>query len=74
MVAERKAAPRIGNPRVKEQVDASYGVDMPGLEVPLNEERRMREAAKEDEALEDSPRTRTVNIPPTCVLSRRCVG
>ena len=43
-------------------IDALYGVDMPGLETPLNQ-KRTREAAEEDEALEDSPRTRTVNIP-----------
>jgi hypothetical protein len=70
MMEERKAAPIIGNPQSKEQIDprrlsarptedreqmvidALYGVneDMPGLETLLDEEQRIREAAKEDEA------------------------
>ena len=74
MVTEREAAPRIGNPRVKEQVelqrwsarpaakreqmviDALYGVDegMPGLDTLLDEEKTIREAAKEDKTLKDS--------------------
>jgi len=68
MMAERKAAPAIGNAQTKEQIatktwtvgtaarreqmvfDAMYGVDedMPGLETLLDEEGRIREAAKED--------------------------
>ena len=75
MVAERKAAPAIGNAQTKEQiatrtwsvgsaarreqmvVDALYGVneDMPGLEALLDEEWRMREAAKEDKTTGSSP-------------------
>jgi len=70
MMAERKAAPAVGNAQTKEQIatrtwaigpaarrermvfDALYGVDedMPGLETLLDEEGRIREAAKEDKA------------------------
>jgi len=71
MMAERKAAPVIGNAQTKEQIvakswsvgpaaarreemvfDALYGVNegMPGLETLLEEEGRIREAAKEDKA------------------------
>jgi len=72
MMAERKAAPVVGNAQTREQIvtktwslgpaakreqmviDALYGVDegMPGLETLLDEEGRVREAAKEDKAVE----------------------
>lgn len=79
-VKERIAAPVLGDPMTKDQVepqrwsqgpaarreqmviDALYGVDgdMPGLDTLLEEESRIRQASKEDEATRESSRERLV--------------